>query len=123
MVLDHSISLGVHIIVLFLSILTTYRFTTMIDTDSNNINIVVMYLDKNNKFLDQTLYLNVDINKEFVLDIGYKLNHYTWHYDTKLLFLFIKRHEYDNKMIHESRLRQIILSHLIYPIKIKEIYK
>lgn len=120
--IDNTISLGIQILVLILSIITTYKSTTM-NSIEDTINIIVVNLDKTNRYLRQTLYLNINPLDTFNLSIGHKLNHYAWHYDTKLLFLYVKPHEYDNNMIHESRIRKLILSHIIYPIKIREIYK
>lgn len=123
MVMDNNLimSLGIQFSILLLSVTMIYNvfFSTKSVT---NMNIIIIHLDKDNKYSSKSTIK--EITSEIIeLDKGYKLNHYEWNSEKNTLLLFIKPHNYDNKIIQDSRYRQLLLPDTFYPIQIKENYK
>ena len=117
--MENTISFGIQLSVLAISLLATlkliYRNLIM-----QTMRIVIVHLDKDNKYIAKTTIRESLTTEEIDLDIGYKLNHYEWNGASNTLFLFLKPHEYNN--FYDCRNRSIILPNMLYPVKIKENY-
>lgn len=117
--MENTISFGIQFSVFIISLLATFKIISN-SLFKQNVNIVLVYLDKDNKYITKSTIKENLINEEINLDAGYKLNHYEWDENNNILFLFIKPHDYTES--YDGRYRQIVLSHILYPIKIKETY-
>lgn len=117
--MENAISFGIQLSVLAISVLATFKllYNNLLN---QTMRIVIVHLDKNNKYIAKTTIKESLVNEEIDLDTGYKLNHYEWNSATNTLFLFLKPHGYND--FHDGRNRQIILPHMLYPVKIKENY-
>ena len=119
--MENSLFLCLQVSILCISIIAICK-TMFLHEYTLTINIVIIRLNKSDKYLNQTVYVNIDTSEEVILDEGYKLNHYEWDFAKRTLLLFIKPHEYGNTTM-DMRHRQLVLSHIITPIKIIEIYR
>lgn len=117
--MENTVSFGIQLSVLAISLLATLKLVYK-NLLTQTIRIIIVHLDKNNKYIAKPTIKESLANEEIDLDTGYKLNHYEWNSSSNTLFLFVKPHNYNE--FYDSRNRQIILPHLLYPVKIKENY-
>lgn len=118
--MDNLLFFGLHLSILTISLISISK---LLINKIDNIHIIIVHLDKNNKYILKSTIKDVCLDKTIELDIGYKLNHYEWDAANNTLLLFLKEHNYDSTVIDNERNRKIILPNILSPLKIKEIYK